>query len=534
MYRAIFVDDEFLTREAVKARMDWNSLGIELKGCFQHGQEALDYILLNPVDIIMTDISMPYMDGLELSRRISEEFPKALIVILSGYDSFDYAKQAMKYKVKEYLLKPFSAQELSDVLKRLVLELNEKQREYQKIVQLKCSYQKNKVFLKSNLLMRLIRGSKTMEHILKELERYQVRLAGNYYCVAVLNVVILPCDREEAELLSFSAYNIAQEIIHSCKMGEALRRMDDQVVVLLAADDRDVLIHKLDSVFHKIIKEIKRCMDLVVSVGIGEVVTITELNNSYQRAEKMLEYEYLWGRGAIFNWNSIRKAVLYQGFKELEAKAFERLKAQGQGRTEEIIEEILQRIRTSWLKREQACLILKGLLDGIGYVLQSVGLVESSAYKSAGEAVDRITESQSLKEAGSIIEEICGQASKAVCELKGHKGLKRAALAVDYIRNHYMDKSLNLQVVCDYMAMSPSRFSAMLKESTGRSFTEQLISIRMEKAEELLTWTDLKNYEIADAVGFSDPHYFSLSFKKITGKTPTEYAREKRAQGEDQ
>ena len=113
-------------------------------------------------------------------------------------------------------------------------------------------------------------------------------------------------------------------------------------------------------------------------------------------------------------------------------------------------------------------------------------------------------------------------------DMNSSSGQRQAALAVDYIQNNYMDPDLSLNTICSYLNISTSYFSTIFKELTGETFTEVLIRTRMEKAKELLENTTLKNYEIAEKVGFSDPHYFGISFKKMTGKTPTEYAREKR------
>ena len=113
-------------------------------------------------------------------------------------------------------------------------------------------------------------------------------------------------------------------------------------------------------------------------------------------------------------------------------------------------------------------------------------------------------------------------------DLNSSSGQRQGRMAIDCIRKNYMDPDLSLNSICSYLNISTSYFSTIFKEMTGETFIESLTRIRMEKAKELLENTTLKNYEIAEKVGFSDPHYFGISFKKMTGKTPTEYAREKR------
>lgn len=137
-------------------------------------------------------------------------------------------------------------------------------------------------------------------------------------------------------------------------------------------------------------------------------------------------------------------------------------------------------------------------------------------------------EKDTLKGALGVLKRYLIEAGNAMDEQRAGKGRRRAVLALDYMEKHYMDPKLGVAMLCEYLKMSASRFSAMFKENTGLTFMEALIQLRMGKAQELIEHTHMKNYEIAERVGFSDPHYFGISFKKATGMTPTEFAREKR------
>lgn len=226
MYRVILVDDEFLVREAVKETMDWGSRGFELRGCFQHGEDAMDYIRDNPVEVVLTDICMPYMDGLELSRLISREYPHICVVILSGYDNFEYAKQALKYRVREYILKPFSLEELGQALDGIREKLDQESRERRRLL-------KNREVLKSKLLMRLICGNSSAAELEAELKSYGIALRGSKCMVAVGDAEIRGEDKESAELLCFAVYNIAAEIIGRSGIGYVIQKLDHQLVFLL-------------------------------------------------------------------------------------------------------------------------------------------------------------------------------------------------------------------------------------------------------------------------------------------------------------
>ena len=139
-----------------------------------------------------------------------------------------------------------------------------------------------------------------------------------------------------------------------------------------------------------------------------------------------------------------------------------------------------------------------------------------------------MTEQSTFQQAIGLVKEYAEEVFEKLSSLNSSSGQRQVSLALDYIQNNYMDPNLSLNSICSYLSISTSYFSTIFKEVTGETFMEVLIRTRMDKARELLENTTLKNYEIAEKVGFSDPHYFGISFKKITGKTPTEYAREYR------
>lgn len=193
MYRILLVDDEALIREAVSENVKWEQYGYELAGSCENGKEALEFIEENPVDVVFTDICMPYMDGMELSEKLSEDYPAVKIVILSGYDDFDYAKKAIRYGVKEYLLKPITADEMGDVLLTLKTEMDKERKAEQKLSKLESAYRKGQKRLYSDTLLHLIRGSRADEETRRELKKVGLNLDFAVYRVAVAELDIYVC-----------------------------------------------------------------------------------------------------------------------------------------------------------------------------------------------------------------------------------------------------------------------------------------------------------------------------------------------------
>lgn len=201
------------------------------------------------------------------------------------------------------------------------------------------------------------------------------------------------------------------------------------------------------------------------------------------------------------------------------------------GNTEIIEKEVrgfAQELRERRTNRTRSIIYMQNLLLS---VINSADLEEeqeNEIYKEEKELMNRLYTYERLRDMSTDIIAICGHLSRLLNEQRDSYGKKQAARAQEYIERNYMNSDVTLNSVCTYLAMSTSYFSTMFKTHTGETFIEALTKKRMEKAKQLLENTSKRAYEVAEEVGFSDPHYFSVAFKKATGKTPTEYAKEKR------
>ena len=219
MYKVLLVDDEILVREAISAKIEWEQIGFELVGDCENGKDAIEFVKEHPVDLVLTDICMPYIDGMGLSRYLYENMPQTKIVIFSGYSDFEYAKQAIQYKVAEYLLKPVTAKELTEVLIRIREKLDSERSEEEKIDVLKKAYRtytKNEALIISKTLSRLIQGTQAIETSMDELKEFGIELGGAFYRVVTTDIDVYSSlydtDEElkkESALMSFVVENIS-------------------------------------------------------------------------------------------------------------------------------------------------------------------------------------------------------------------------------------------------------------------------------------------------------------------------------------
>lgn len=533
MYKVLLVDDEILVREAISAKIQWGQLGFELVGDCENGKDAIEFLEETPVDVVLTDIYMPYIDGMALSKYIYENMPWTTTIIFSGYGDFDYAKQAIQYKVAEYILKPVTAKELSEVLTRIKGKLDGERRQEEKLDELTKvyhNYTKNEALIVSRILSRLVMGTQAVETSLQELGEFGISVKGLVYRVATIDIDVYSglyeIDDElkkESALMSFVVENISSEIVNNHKAGLAYRDSDNRVCILFFSNEQRESVPEANAICGEIKDTVYQAMKLSVSMGIGIAVNkLEDLSKSYDSAAKILKYRYTKGSGIIFDCEDLRPV---ENPMELERNLKE-ISSAVRGRDEELLTDILnhieERIKTGYVTRSRTVAYLQQILRIIYETVKET----DEGFELHDSNVSGIAEARSLTEAMKLVRACADEGMQAVSAAGYSSGERQAIMAMDYIKENYSDPDLGLNQICNYLSISTSRFSSIFKEATGKTFTEVLTNVRMEKAKQLLRHTSLRNYEIAEKVGFSDPHYFSIAFKKMTGKTPKEYARE--------
>ncbi|MCR5790632.1 MAG: response regulator [Lachnospiraceae bacterium] len=387
MIRLFLVEDEIVMREGIKRRIDWEKEGISFVGEASDGELAYPMILETRPDIVITDIKMPFMDGLKLSELIRKELPETKIMILSGYDEFSYAKEAIKLGVTEYLLKPITPaallQSVRGVAKKIVQEREKKGSDYEK----------------------------------KEMEALQMfsELAQHFL------------EKKDAK-------TSAPETVQSERFDAVGTGKYKELESFLKTGSVDEAPDAIDSIF----------------ASIGE-----------QNARSLMFLNYIT-MDLYF--------TMARFLKEIGA------------------EESLPAVN-------DAC----GDINTM--VRQITDMEKARDYLTAYlKEVLKVRDQGANRKYGRILQD-----------------------AVRYIDEHFADEDISLNTLAERLNMSPNHFSAVFSQEMGQPFIEYLINKRMEKAKELLMTTDKRSSEIAYAVGYKDPHYFSYTFKKTQGMTAKEY-----------
>jgi len=350
MYKLLIVDDEALVREAIKDQMNWEELGYECIGDCEDGIEALEFIMRETPDVVLTDIGMPFMNGIELTNELSINYPAVKVIILTGYDDFEFAQQALKLQAADYILKPVTAAELKTVLQRLSMEMDIENRQKQDYEQLKRQLTESLPLLKERFLERLVTSPMTEKQVKDSCAYFQIKWDGSSLIELVIDVdeftLNLPSTLSDQELIRFAVYNIAQEIMAKYTGTVIFRDRENRVLVLLSGDDLDELHEQAMLAAEEIHSAISSYLPIKVSIGIGHACRLLDnIPLVHQSALSALDYRYVIGIHAIIRISDMeqRKRPELLSVVTWESELITKLKT---GTTQEMDEWIIKLFAT--------------------------------------------------------------------------------------------------------------------------------------------------------------------------------------------
>lgn len=536
MYKILIVDDEAIVREGIKNRIDWKEHGFECVGDSDNGRDALEAVKHLRPDVVLTDISMPFMDGLELSRHIVEQFPSTKIIILTGFDDFEYAQKAVKLQVTDFILKPITSAEIRQMLNKLKLEMDEERGHQEHLNRMKQLLNESLPVLKERFLERLATSPLKEWEIAEKVRYFSLPLNGPAFISLAVEIDELRPDQQgtDQELHAFGVYNIVQEVLSEEPQSAVFRYKGNKAMALLSGDSPGKLYAKARELAEQIRTSVKSWLLFTVSVGVGTVCgDLQDVHHSCRAAAAALEYRLLLGSDQVICISNLEKRGSQPVFdsSENEKGLVSAIKTGTAAEVEQWIAKLIRELKHSSISMEQCYYRVLKIMLAVLQALIEIGCREQELFRSEKRLLTELYSFRTLAEIEDWLKDICGRALKDVAAARRDLTQSQMREAVDYIMEHYEDPGLSVKTVCSRVYMSSSYFSTMFKDYTGKTFVEYLTSVRMDKAKELLKHTLLKNYEVAARTGYQDPQYFSVLFKKYAGCTPTEYRQMLQADG---
>ncbi|GAB4374004.1 MAG: response regulator [Spirochaetales bacterium] len=529
-YKFLLVDDEPIIREGIRDHIPWEDLGFQFLAACANGNEALEVLEKSPADVVMTDICMPFMDGLALARQIRDQYPSTKILLLTGYDEFEYAHQALKIGVHDYLMKPITPSSLRALLQTLREKLDEERKQFMDEQLLRRQLEESLPFLKERLLNRILSPDSTFQDIegyVRFLE-LPIPLEGVQYSILVLEI-LTGNNPETSVLRNLSAGNAIRKILQpSCSWIE-FRNARNQTVFLFWGPNAQGLYRETLWAAEVLEKQLPSYVQGAVHMGIGNPVShITLVHRSYKEAMDALQMSILQGH---------RRVLLYRELTGNDSLPLPSVPHWGKELRKTLITgdrkslvQILDRMKTfyrSSVKRVEEYRLSLSLT--VAYLLQSAEELQFPVAEFFLDGSNPFLEAQECRTLEEMEEWFLGFCDRILEYFRTQQedfSAQKAREGELFIQERYLDPGLSIGQACKELSVSTSYFSAIFKKHTGKTFLEYLTEVRMEKAKELLRTTSLRTYEIAEKVGYQDPHYFSLLFRKTVGITPTTYRSE--------
>lgn len=536
MLKIIIVEDEELLRDGLTTCVNWGKLGFELAGDAPDGVEALKLIERVHPDVVITDIKMPHMDGIELSEHIKLKYPEIRIIIISGYDEFEYARRALKAGVYEYILKPVNMAQLHSVMKAAAESLLAEREKQREITRLKDISRQGVGTLRQTLFSRILLRKQTPKEAEDIVEKIEEHVKGKYYAVGILEQQNFPIVSIDCDYLEIIEMDGEFEQMVSKRM-EAYRKTEagEHVDILRSNNCERVfcIVHNSVQEVKEMIEEIQALFDVRqddmehLQLVFGKVAKeLTGLYKSYLNAREICEKHFMENWGQILHTDGKSSSTLQYMNYDAQSLFFEVQSGTKEG-IEHCLEEFHERLtKENIISYMQIVMIVSNVFFELIKLPEEVGGNIKEIIGDPMEYYHRIIEKRKRREMIGEIGKVCMLIHEYFVSVSGAKMqgvLKRIS---EYIETHYMEEDLAMKDVADYAYISVSYLSLILKKETGKTFIEYLTEVRIEKAKYYLIHTNLKNYEVANACGYSTPAYFSTVFKGLCGMSPSTFRKE--------
>ena len=531
MLKVFLVEDETVIREGLRDNIEWEEFGYKFVGEAADGEMALPLIRKTKPDVLITDIKMPFMDGLSLSKIVSSELPDTKIIIISGYDDFEYARQAIELGVEQYLLKPITRMNLKKVLADLreKIEQSNSAKDYQ--LQYSKEMHEYEQFERRRFFEDLLSGKMQVKDIYEEANKLSLELtAASYNLLFFYIKEERKLDLEDAEELGIRQEEILYYFLRHPQY--ILFRQNTNTFGILVKGDREVVEQYTQKAISKIAEAcvlIEKQIQWYVAVG-EPVERLSLLADSAQNVNHYLAYRFFLPQIHVLTKEVVDQYSNAQDGKTIDAVDYKQLNPEiikeflyrgNENEVADFVESYLLGIAEALESRMFRDYIILNIRFSVEGFLEETGIPRQDYQEKLEQFHPDVN--MTSKEVGSYFQGLLSMAMEFNKRKNEDQGKNVLSKVVEYIDQHYEQESLSLNEVAEYAEVSASYLSATFSQGMQVTFVEYVTQKRMEKAKKLLRTSTLSTGEVSAQVGFKDPHYFSFVFKKTQGMSPREY-----------
>lgn len=535
MLKVMIVDDEFYFREALKISLPWKELGFDICGEAKNGKDALEKVGDLKPDIIIVDINMPIMDGLEFVQNIREKGINSKIIILTGHSEFNYARQAVQLGVHNYILKPVNEEELTQSL----LEMK-KLIEAETSIKIEFDMLKQQVndslpLLKDKFLNDLIQGNiiRYDDDLIKKMEYLNINIHSKYYRTIIIEIDYdesLEWNNEDRQLWKFAVSNIASEILSGNLTFDICYDKDDRICIITGSEeggnehDFDQLLeHKLDSIREAVCKH----FSFTVTIGIGNVKNrLFEVAASYKESMVALKNKLTLGKNKIITYGSVSdleiKVSLFTA--EYRNQLLINMRTGEDNEVRSLISQIFGEIRRQNVRHEILSVFCIEMVSACLEFMAETGLgFKDVLHDSQLNIIEQIQLKRSINEIESWVQEIFLNTLEAFKRNRSSKTSRLIDKVKKYIEENYHNSEMGIDEIAKHLYINYAYLCSIFKRDTGVTINEYLTEFRINKAKKLFDDGNVTVLDVAGRVGYADANYFGKCFKKYYGLAPSKY-----------
>jgi Response regulator containing CheY-like receiver domain and AraC-type DNA-binding domain len=526
LFGLLLVEDEEAIKQKLMNNVPWSDYGFDPVLGASNGLEALTILEQNSIDIMVTDVQMPKMNGIELIKEIKKRNYQLKIVVISGFAEFEYAQESIKLNVSDYLLKPFASRKLLELVLRLKEQLELERAERSELQDLRESLHKNLEALREKFFMNLLNHNLASADMVAELEFLDLKkLESGAYQVIVVEIpegLLREISEEEKYLLNLQFLNQVKQLLKdSTYQYYIINQLRNQVTVIFSGPDQDLPIR-----FEEYLAQLQIVLKQPIIIGVGGKYSgLNDLSVSYREACLALQCRYIHGPNRVFTISDLNldNPFYHKQFYYLHKnRLFDDLRVGAQEAIINDIKSFIQELRSSNMTPESSRIITSNLILLTYTTLNELGYNPAELFGATFSPLTEVNRTESLDE----LEVFLVNFFEKINTYAGQKRISVNQSLVDDIRRHIEEnfaQDITLSEMANQYKISPGYLSLLFTERTGKNFIDYLTERRIKKAQELLKHTDMKIYEIAEAIGYNDSYYFSNCFKKVVGITPSEF-----------
>jgi two-component system, response regulator YesN len=539
MFNLLVVEDEDMIRHKIINNTNWLSHGFQQVFEAENGSEAVTILAENRIDILITDIKMPEMDGIQLTKHVKEFYPEIKVIIISGHADFDFARKSITLKVCDYMLKPFQSKNLLKLVLNVKNDLIRDKGEQENVEKMKRQLQENKHSLREKLIQNLLTNSFVgdLETDLKYVE--MEHLKDTLFFVAVLNIEQLQTARSEMEenekyLFNVSIYKRLSHLLEKnwgqfsergqIEKGYILNYKMDQIV-LIVFEDIERIRHQLSKFIQKEYQE----RGISLTIGIGDRYNqLLDLHLSYEEACSAAALSRIHGSGDVYFYHNIISNHTYyskQLHKIVNHKIYQDLKSGDFEEVKKDVAELLAELKNESIPYEAVATAINNIVFMSCKTINEQGYDVNEIFGETGLPIFNQENNFTYKEIEDCLYSFYSAIHSFIESKRGNR-TERLIMEMKEYMNENFAENISLTSLSREFNISPSYLSILFREITSQHFSEYLTNIRIRKGKELLKNTDLRIKEIAAQIGYRDAYYFSSVFKKVTGVNPTQYRDE--------